>query len=189
MIPLSFQTADPLSSQIAWPELHVAHVGPVRSWERQEEYKWCRIQRAFSRRVMQKQPHFTAAHYTVAAVIPSSQHPSTCAGAESIQLIYSGRALRALSDLARQFQCQPIFWRNCFNTQEFTRFVSTGVVSASSRALTCPFKQSNASVWSLFKLSWHLTHTHLWVRLSIFLKLFVSTVTVPPNESDYVNSQ
>jgi len=37
MIPLCFQTADPLSSQIAWPELHVAHDGPVRSWERQEE--------------------------------------------------------------------------------------------------------------------------------------------------------
>jgi len=34
-------------------------------------------------------------------VIPSSQHPSTRAGAESIQLIYSGRASRALSDLAR----------------------------------------------------------------------------------------
>jgi len=40
-----------------------------------------------------------------------SQHPSTRAGAESIQLIYSGRALQALSDLARQFQCHPIFWR------------------------------------------------------------------------------
>ena len=38
MIPLSFQTVDPLSSQIAWPKLHVAHDGPVRSWERQEEY-------------------------------------------------------------------------------------------------------------------------------------------------------
>jgi len=53
---------------------------------------------------------FTAVHYTVAAVIPSSQHPSTRAGAESIQLIYSGRALRALNDLARQFRCNPIFW-------------------------------------------------------------------------------
>jgi len=40
-----------------------------------------------------------------------SQHPSTRAGAESIQLIYSGRALQALSDLARQFRCHPIFWR------------------------------------------------------------------------------
>jgi len=44
-------------------------------------------------------------------VIPSSQHPSTRAGAESIQLIYSGRALRALNDLTRQFWCHPIFWR------------------------------------------------------------------------------
>jgi hypothetical protein len=31
---------------------------------------------------------FTAVHYTVAAVIPSSQHLSTRAGAESIQMIY-----------------------------------------------------------------------------------------------------
>jgi len=43
-----------------------------------------------------------------------SQHPSTRAGAESIQLIYSGRALQALSDLARQFRCHPIFWREFF---------------------------------------------------------------------------
>ena len=40
-----------------------------------------------------------------------SQHPSTRAGVELIQLIYSGRALQALSDLARQFRCHPIFWR------------------------------------------------------------------------------
>jgi len=75
--------------------------------------------------------------------------------------------------------------KRCFNTQEFTLFLSTGVVSASSRAVTCPFKQSNPSVWSL--LSWHPTHTRLWVRLSVFLKLFVFTVTVPPSDSDYVN--
>ena len=55
--------------------------------------------------------------------------------------------------------------KRCFNTQEFTRFLSTGIVSASSRAVTCPFKQSNPSVWSL--LSWHPTHTYLWVRLSV----------------------
>jgi len=43
-----------------------------------------------------------------------SQHPSTRAGpgAESIQLVYSGRALQALSDLARQFRCHPIFGGN-----------------------------------------------------------------------------
>ena len=40
-----------------------------------------------------------------------SQHPSIRTGAESIQLIYSGRALQALSDLAWQFLCHPIFWR------------------------------------------------------------------------------
>jgi len=52
---------------------------------------------------------FTVVHYTVVAVILSSQHQSTRAGAESIQLIYSGHALQALSDLAWQFQCHPIF--------------------------------------------------------------------------------
>ena len=59
----------------------------------------------------------TAAHYTVAVVILSNQHPSTRAGTESIQLIYSRRALRALSDLARQFRCHPIFWRE-FDQQD-----------------------------------------------------------------------
>jgi len=54
-------------------------------------------------------------------------------------------------------------------------------LSVESRTLTCPFKQNNPSVWSL--LSWHPTHTHLWMRLSVFLKLFVSTIT----DSDYVN--
>jgi len=71
------------------------------------------------------------------------------------------------------------------NTQEFTCFLPTGVVLVSSRAVTCPFKQSNPSVWSLF--SWHPTHTHLWVRLSVLLKVFVSTGSVPPSDSDYVN--
>jgi len=111
MIPLSFQTADPLSSQIAWPELHVAHDGPVRSWERQEEYNGveyivpfrkgsCRSSRIYSG------PLHSCSRDAV------SQHPSIRAGAESIQLIYSGRALQALCDLARQFRCHPIFGGN-----------------------------------------------------------------------------
>ena len=53
---------------------------------------------------------FTAVHYTVSRDAVS-QHPSTRAGAEPIHLIYSGRALQALSDLARQFRCHPIFSR------------------------------------------------------------------------------
>jgi len=51
-----------------------------------------------------------------------SQHPSTRAGAESIQLIYSGRALQALSDLARQFQCHPIFWRELKDNEGVQKF-------------------------------------------------------------------
>jgi len=44
--------------------------------------------------------------------------------------------------------------------------------SIESRTLTCPFKQSNLSAWSL--LSGLPTHTHLcqWLRLSVFSKLF-----------------
>ena len=43
-------------------------------------------------------------------------------------------------------------------------------LSIESPALMCPFKQSNLGAWSL--LSWHPTHTHLRVRLSVFSKLF-----------------
>jgi len=72
---------------------------------------------------------------------------------------------------------------------EYTRIHSLLVnwcsVSVEVRALTCPFKQYNPSIWSL--LNWHPIHTHLWVRLSVFLKLFVSTVTVAPSDSNCVN--
>ena len=110
MISLSFQTADPLSSQIAWPKLHVAHYGPVRSWERQEEYSGAEYKGPFREESCRSSciSNSPLHSYSCDAV---SQHPSTRAGAESIQLIYSGRALQALSDLARQFWCQPIFWR------------------------------------------------------------------------------
>jgi len=43
--------------------------------------------------------------------------------------------------------------------------------------VTCPFKQSNLSAWSLS--SWHPTHTHFWVRLSVFFKAVCS----PPSRS------
>ena len=64
-------------------------------------------------------------------------------------------------------------------------FVNWCRLSVESRALTCPFTQSNPSVSSL--LSWHPTHILLWLRLSVLEKLFVSTITVPPSDSDYVN--
>jgi len=110
MIQLSFQTADPLSSHIAWPELHVAHDGPMRAWARQEEYSGVEYNVPFREESCRSSCiYISPLHsYSRDAV---SQHPSTRAGAESIQLIYSGRALQALSDLAWQFQCHPIFWR------------------------------------------------------------------------------
>ena len=52
-----------------------------------------------------------------------SQHPSTRTGVESIQLIYSGRELQALSDLVRQFQCHPIFWREFPVSVTFVGFI------------------------------------------------------------------
>ena len=42
------------------------------------------------------------------------------------------------------------------------------------RALTCPFKQSNRSAWSL--LIWHPTHIYLWGRLC-----FIQVVRSPPS--------
>jgi len=48
--------------------------------------------------------------------------------------------------------------------------------SVESRALTCPFKHSNLSVWSL--LSWHLIHTYLWGRLC-----FIQAVCSPLSRS------
>jgi len=108
MIPLFFQVEDLLSSQIAQPELHVAHDDPVRRCRGARGTQWygrttCLFEQIDS---------FTTAYYTIAAVMLSSQHPSTHTGVESIQLIYSGRVLRALSDVARQCQCQHIFGGN-----------------------------------------------------------------------------
>jgi len=60
--------------------------------------------------------------------------------------------------------------------------------SVKPRALTCPFKQGNLNVLSL--LSWHPTHTYLWVRLC-FVKIccLLSTVTVTPShDSDYTEA-
>jgi len=48
--------------------------------------------------------------------------------------------------------------------------------SEEARALTCPFKQSNLSAWSL--LIWHPTHTYHWGRLC-----FIQVVCSPPSQS------
>jgi len=110
MIPLSFQTADPLSSQIVWPELHVAHDGPVHSWERQEECSGVEYNVPFREESCRSSCIYSGPLHSYNCD-DVSQHPSTRAAAESNQLIYSGHALQALSDLARQFQCHPIFGR------------------------------------------------------------------------------
>ena len=107
MIPLFFQIEDPRSSQTAWPKLHVAHIGPMRSCWEAGGIQWCSL---FAKSRAETVA-ITAVHYTIAGVIPSSQHPFTRTGSESFQLIYSRHELRALINEARQFQRQPIFWR------------------------------------------------------------------------------
>ena len=52
--------------------------------------------------------------------------------------------------------------------------------SVQSRALTCPFKQSYLSAWSL--LNWHPTHTYFWGRLC-----FNSSCLLPLSQSSRVN--
>jgi len=60
--------------------------------------------------------------------------------------------------------------------------------SVESRALTCPFKESNLSAWSL--LRWHPTHTYLWGRL-YFVQvccLFCTVTVTPSHDSDYTEA-
>ena len=52
-------------------------------------------------------------------------------------------------------------------------------------ALTCPFKHINLIGWSL--LSWHVTHTYLWVR-PCFIQVVCSPLSFgTSNDSNYVN--
>jgi len=82
----------------------------VRSWERQEEYSGVEYNVPFREESCRSSCIYSGPLHSHSRD-DVSQHPSTRTGAESIQLIYSGRALQALSDLARQFRCHPIFWR------------------------------------------------------------------------------
>ena len=93
-----------------WPELHVAHDGPVHSWERQEECSGVEYNVPFREESCRSSCIYSGPLHSYNCD-DVSQHPSTRAAAESNQLIYSGHALQALSDLARQFQCHPIFGR------------------------------------------------------------------------------
>jgi len=76
--------------------------------------------------------------------------------------------------------------RRCFNTQEFTRFLSTGVVSASSHALWRVL--SNNVIWVLGHCWVDIPHIHNseWDSL-FFQSCLLSTITVTPSDPDYVN--
>jgi len=65
-----------------------------------------------------KEHNFAIAYCTIVAVMLSRQHQSTRAGADPIQLIYSGHAIRAMSDVTRQFCCQTIFWQESTPTDK-----------------------------------------------------------------------
>jgi len=64
--------------------------------------------------------------------------------------------------------------KRCLNIQEFTRsgFLSTGVVTAVSRALWRVFSNKVIRVLGHFWVQWHPINTHLWVRLFVSSKLF-----------------
>jgi len=73
-----------------------------------------------------------------------------------------------------------------FNTQEFNRFLSTGVMTALSRAL---WRVLLNKVFWVLGHCWVDTphiHTSEW-DLQIFHSCLLSTVTVTPSDSDYVN--
>jgi len=74
----------------------------------------------------------------------------------------------------------------CLNAQEFTRFLSPGVVSESSLALWRVL--SNKVIWVLGHCWVDIPHVHTseWDFL-IFESRLLATVTVMPSDSDYVN--
>ena len=74
--------------------------------------------------------------------------------------------LRGLDDF---FGCWIPSWRGILVHKNSLASCQRYCHSVESRTLTCPFKQSNLSAWSL--LSWHPTHTYLWGRLCLY-KLF-----------------
>jgi len=92
-----------------------------------------------------------------------SQHQSTRAGAESIQPIYSGRALQALSDIARQFWCHPIFlagvleeFGNCgmnFSKGRDSKFANLGArhVTHQYQDFSYAFSDTATSFWAPFE--------------------------------------
>ena len=76
--------------------------------------------------------------------------------------------------------------RGRFNTQEFTRFLSPGVVSESSHALWRVL--SNKVIWVLGHCWVENPHVHTSNRdFLIFDSRLLATVTVMPSDSDYVN--
>jgi len=74
----------------------------------------------------------------------------------------------------------------CLNAQEFIRFLSTGVVSASSHALWRVL--SNEVIWVLGHCWVDIPHIYTSEWDSLFSQSFLpSTVTVTPSDLDYVN--
>ena len=85
------------------------------------------------------------------------------------------RSLRLLKSLERGV------WVHTNSLSSFQRYRH----SVESRALTCPFEQSNLSAWSLW--NWHATHIHIFERDSVYLNCLLPTVTVTPSDSNHVN--
>ena len=76
--------------------------------------------------------------------------------------------------------------RRCLNAQKFNRFLSTGVVSASSHALWRVLL--NKGIWVLGHCWVDITHIHTSEWDSLFFRsCLLSTITVTPSDSDYLN--
>jgi len=74
--------------------------------------------------------------------------------------------------------------KSCFNTQEFDRVLSAGVVKASNRA-PLPVL-SNKAIW-VFN-HWRVNTPHIHTSYSLFFQSYLlSAVTVTPSDSDSVN--
>ena len=88
--------------------------------------------------------------------------------------------------VARRREHFPEFWGDPLLTQGFTRVLSTGVVTALSHAPSRVL--SNKVIWVLGHCWINTPHIHTseWDSL-LFQSCLLSTITVTPSVSDYVN--
>jgi len=114
---------------------------------------------------------------------------------ENMTLVHVSHRSESFRDfLANFFDAELPQKKRCFDAQEFTWFLSINIFTALSHALWRVL--SNKVIWVLGHCWVNTPHIHtsewdsllityLWVRLSE--SCLLSTVTVTPSDSDYVN--